>query len=306
MARTRSSPAPTPWSSWTTARSWRSPTAPASGVARRPRRSGSASLRSRTSGRPLPATCRRPTTAASCCATSRVPGSWRSTATRSTSRSRPGSTWSWPTGCSRCARSTRPGRDADEATRRARTLDGRPRPRRRRHATGSAPAIASEAAAPPARTGRGRRPVAGPGRARRGRRRATPVDAAAERLGGLDHVVCTAGVLRIGRIADTGAADLAEVIDVNLTGTLNVARAAYPAPAREPRLVDRLRVELVHGRPAALRGLLGQQGRGGQPGPGPGRGMGRRRDPGQRGQPGADRYADAPAGLSGRGPRAGC
>jgi 2-C-methyl-D-erythritol 4-phosphate cytidylyltransferase len=54
------------------------------------------------------------------------------------------------------------------------------------------------------------------------------VDAAAERLGGLDHVVITAGVLRIGPVAGLSHAELAEVIDVNLTGTLNVARAAYP------------------------------------------------------------------------------
>lgn len=54
------------------------------------------------------------------------------------------------------------------------------------------------------------------------------VDGAAARLGGLDHVVCTAGVLRIGTVADCSAAELIEVIDVNLTGTLNVARAAYP------------------------------------------------------------------------------
>ena len=53
------------------------------------------------------------------------------------------------------------------------------------------------------------------------------VDATAKELGGLDHVVCTAGVLRIGTVAATSAADLAEVIDVNLTGTLNVARAAH-------------------------------------------------------------------------------
>jgi 2-C-methyl-D-erythritol 4-phosphate cytidylyltransferase len=53
------------------------------------------------------------------------------------------------------------------------------------------------------------------------------VDATAAELGGLDHVVCTAGVLRIGTVAETSAADLAEVIDVNLTGTLNVARAAH-------------------------------------------------------------------------------
>ncbi len=49
----------------------------------------------------------------------------------------------------------------------------------------------------------------------------------AGRLGGLDHVVVTAGVLRIGRLTDTDPAAVAEVIDVNLTGSLNVARAAY-------------------------------------------------------------------------------
>ncbi len=56
----------------------------------------------------------------------------------------------------------------------------------------------------------------------------THVDAAADRLGGLDHVVVTAGVLRVGPVVATSAADLAEVIDVNLTGTLNVARAVHP------------------------------------------------------------------------------
>jgi 2-C-methyl-D-erythritol 4-phosphate cytidylyltransferase len=54
------------------------------------------------------------------------------------------------------------------------------------------------------------------------------VRAAAASMGGLDHVVCTAGLLRIGPIADTDPASFAEVIDVNLTGSLNVARAAYP------------------------------------------------------------------------------
>jgi 2-C-methyl-D-erythritol 4-phosphate cytidylyltransferase len=53
--------------------------------------------------------------------------------------------------------------------------------------------------------------------------------AAAKALGGgLDHVVCTAGVLRVGAAVETTPEDLAEVIDVNVTGTLNVARAAHP------------------------------------------------------------------------------
>ena len=53
------------------------------------------------------------------------------------------------------------------------------------------------------------------------------VATAARHLGGLDHVVVTAGILRLGPMADTPAAALAEVIDVNLTGTMNVARAAF-------------------------------------------------------------------------------
>ncbi len=53
------------------------------------------------------------------------------------------------------------------------------------------------------------------------------LDAVAARLGGLDHVIVTAGVLKLGRVADTSPADLAEVIEVNLMGSLNVARAAY-------------------------------------------------------------------------------
>ncbi len=55
---------------------------------------------------------------------------------------------------------------------------------------------------------------------------------AAARLGGLDHVVCTAGLLRIGAVTASSPAELAEVIDVNLTGSLNVARAAHPHLAR--------------------------------------------------------------------------
>jgi 2-C-methyl-D-erythritol 4-phosphate cytidylyltransferase len=55
------------------------------------------------------------------------------------------------------------------------------------------------------------------------------VAAAAERLGGLDHVICTAGVLRVGRATELSPDELAEVIDVNVGGSLNVARAAYEA-----------------------------------------------------------------------------
>jgi 2-C-methyl-D-erythritol 4-phosphate cytidylyltransferase len=60
---------------------------------------------------------------------------------------------------------------------------------------------------------------------------AAHVEAAARVLGGLDHVICTAGVLRVGPAAGMTPAELAEVIDVNLGGSLNVARAAHAALA---------------------------------------------------------------------------
>ena len=52
--------------------------------------------------------------------------------------------------------------------------------------------------------------------------------AAAAEIGGLDHVVCSAGVMRVGSSVATDPDALAEVIDVNVKGTLNVARAAHP------------------------------------------------------------------------------
>ena len=50
---------------------------------------------------------------------------------------------------------------------------------------------------------------------------------AADGLGGLDHVVVTAGVLKVGKVADSDPNDLHEVIDINVGGTLNVAASAY-------------------------------------------------------------------------------
>ena len=40
-------------------------------------------------------------------------------------------------------------------------------------------------------------------------------------------MICTAGILHIGSVADATTEQLAEVIDVNVTGTLHVARAAF-------------------------------------------------------------------------------
>jgi len=54
------------------------------------------------------------------------------------------------------------------------------------------------------------------------------VEDAASRLGGIDHVVCTAGVLRLGKAVDMPPDELAEIVDVNVNGSLNVARASHP------------------------------------------------------------------------------
>lgn len=58
------------------------------------------------------------------------------------------------------------------------------------------------------------------------------LDAAAESLGGIDHVVVTAGVLDVGPSSAERLATMTEMIDVNLTGSLNVAVAARPHLAR--------------------------------------------------------------------------
>jgi clavulanate-9-aldehyde reducatase len=54
----------------------------------------------------------------------------------------------------------------------------------------------------------------------------TAVDAAAERLGGLDGVVNAAGLVRPGRVATTDPADWATMLEVNVLGLLHVTQAA--------------------------------------------------------------------------------
>ncbi len=53
------------------------------------------------------------------------------------------------------------------------------------------------------------------------------VDEVAARMGRLDHVIVTAGVLAVGRVSPEALPAIRETIDVNLTGGLNVAVAAY-------------------------------------------------------------------------------
>lgn len=54
------------------------------------------------------------------------------------------------------------------------------------------------------------------------------IDEVASALGGLDHVIVTAGVLTVGRVEAEALDAIRETIDVNLTGTLNVAAAVHP------------------------------------------------------------------------------
>ena len=95
------------------------------------------------------------------------------------------------------------------------------------------------------------------------------VDAAADALGGLDHVVVTAGILRLGSVADFGRRRLGRSDRCQPDGDAQRGQGGLPPPPGQPRLVHRVRLELVHAGPAGLRGLLGEQGRGGQPRRGP-------------------------------------
>jgi 2-C-methyl-D-erythritol 4-phosphate cytidylyltransferase len=58
------------------------------------------------------------------------------------------------------------------------------------------------------------------------------IDDIAATLGGIDHVVVTAGVLHTGPVSAQALTSLTETIDVNLTGSLNVAVAAQPHLSR--------------------------------------------------------------------------
>ena len=150
----------------------------------------------------------------------------------------------------------------------------------------------------PGRAGRGGRALDGPRRPRLRRGRGRIADAAASAWAAWTTSCARPASCASGRWRRRPAAELAEVIDVNLTGTPQRRPRRVPASARDAGLVHRLRVELVHARAAGLRRLLGEQGRRGQPDPGPRRGVGGRRHPRQRRQPGADRHADAPHGPS--------
>ena len=56
----------------------------------------------------------------------------------------------------------------------------------------------------------------------------TAVTDAAVRIGGLDGVVACAGIIKLLSSADTDSSDWSRIIDVNLTASFNLARAATP------------------------------------------------------------------------------
>ncbi len=56
--------------------------------------------------------------------------------------------------------------------------------------------------------------------------------AAAAKLGGIDDLVVTAGVLRMGALAEQPASEIAETLAVNLAASVYLARAAYPHLAK--------------------------------------------------------------------------
>jgi NADP-dependent 3-hydroxy acid dehydrogenase YdfG len=58
---------------------------------------------------------------------------------------------------------------------------------------------------------------------------AAATERAVERLGGVDAVVCSAGVDAPGQLLDTDPKEWRNVIDVNLGGTVSVVRAALPS-----------------------------------------------------------------------------
>jgi NAD(P)-dependent dehydrogenase (short-subunit alcohol dehydrogenase family) len=91
------------------------------------------------------------------------------------------------------------------------------------------------------------------------------VDEAVERLGGLDSLVLSAGVIHIKPLAEVTEADWDLTIDVNLKGAFLVAQAAAPAltESGRGRIVaiasdaGRRGVPLLHAYSASKAGLIG-------------------------------------------------
>ena len=146
------------------------------------------------------------------------------------------------------------------------------------------------------RAGDARAGAASPTSATRGQL-AAAVAEAERRWGGLDAAVAVAGVIAGGvPLWEMPADQERAVLDIDLGGVLDLARAAIPAllrrPGAAPRAVPRRRVGRRHPRAADAGRLLRGQGRRGRADPGAGRRAGRDRGHRQRGEPGLYRHAD--------------
>jgi meso-butanediol dehydrogenase/(S,S)-butanediol dehydrogenase/diacetyl reductase len=91
------------------------------------------------------------------------------------------------------------------------------------------PEIASEARETVARVGAlGRRGIAVPCDVTSQTDCDALMNAAREQLGGLDVLVCNAGIMQIGGVSEITSEQWKKVLDVNLTGTFHACKAALP------------------------------------------------------------------------------
>jgi len=118
---------------------------------------------------------------------------------------------------------------------------------------------------------------------------------AVERYGGLDILVCSAGIQTYGTAEDTTEADWWRVIDVNLTGAFLAAKHAIPWMRRRGAGAI-VNVSSVQGQAPKRRVLLlfGEQGRPRRAHPLAGRGPRGRQHPGQQRRPRTGRHPAAP------------
>ena len=112
-----------------------------------------------------------------------------------------------------------------------------------------------------------------------------------EQYGRVDILINNAGIQIAEDTDKLAVADFDKVLAVNLRGAFLCAqRRPAPLPRLRPRRLHRQRLQRAPGHPeAAVRRLLGVQGRDAEPHPHPGAGVRGARDPGERHRPRRDR-----------------
>ena len=93
--------------------------------------------------------------------------------------------------------------------------------------------------------------------------------------GRIDYVVNTAGVLRIGKLAETDNATIEEALNVNYLAPVQIARAVVQVPGGDQGPAAALHLQQLHPGPRRVQPVLLHQGRHGQPHPGARRRVGR-------------------------------